>query len=137
MEKSELQGISSTLPYAGPSFEQRIKDRVDKKSNFSRVVFSGKVTEEILAEVKEALEVPMASASWHFNISDDPDFKKKLIRNLESEIGQPECNEPTKGVIPDSYGKEDDERYSDEDAERWIKEFREAMAKAPKTSQSE
>ena len=100
MEKSELQGISSTLPYASPSFEKRIKDRVDKKSDFSEVVFSGNVTEEMLAEVKEALEVPVASASWHFNTSDDPDFKKELIRNLESEIGQPKCNEPPKRSFP-------------------------------------
>ena len=67
MEKSELQGISSTLPYASPSFEQRIKDRVDKvdkELDFSGVVFSGWVTEALLADVKAALEVPVEWASW-------------------------------------------------------------------------
>ena len=131
MEKSELQGISSTLPYASPSFEQRIKDRVgkvDKEFDFSKVVFSGGVTEELLADVKAALEVSVDRASWFFDVFDDPAAKEELIRNLESEIGQPESHTPPKEVIAGSYGKED--------AERWIREFRKAMATAPKTNQA-
>ena len=123
MEKSELQGLSSTLPYASPSFEQRIKDRVNKKSDFSEVVFSGGVTEELLAEVKAALDVPVDRASWFFDVFGNPVAKEELIRNLASEIGQPESHTPPEEVISGSYEKKD--------AKRWIREFREDMARVP------
>ena len=50
------------------------------------------------------------------------------MQNLKSEIGEPESNTPPKGVIDGSYGKED--------AARWIREFREAMATVPETNQA-
>ena len=66
-----------------------------------------------MAEVKEALEL----TSW---FEYDPDFKERLIRDLESEVDQPEIHMPPKGVIAGSYDKED--------AERWIREFDESAA---------
>ena len=124
LKASAFHGVSSGFPDVHESFEKRIKDRTNKQSDFSEAIFSGGVTEELLEEVKAALEVPVDRASWSFDVFDDPDFKEKLIRNLESEIGQPEGHTPPKGVIAGSYGKED--------AERWIREFREAMETARK-----
>ena len=120
LQASAFHGVSSE-PLVLASFEERINDRADKESDFSGVIFSGGVTQELLAEVKEALE----QASRLFS---DPDFKEKVIRGLESEIGQPESYTPPKEVIAGSYGKED--------AERWMREFREAMAKVPETNQA-
>ena len=120
LQASAFHGVSSE-PLVLASFEERIHDRADKESDFSGVIFSGGVTQELLAEVKEALE----RASRLFS---DPDFKEKVIRGLESEIGQPESHTPPKEVIAGSYGKED--------AARWMREFREAMAKVPETNQA-
>ena len=93
LKADAFYGVSSEPLYVRESFEKRINGRTDKESDFSGVIFSGGVTKELLAEVKEALDpVP-----WLF---DDPDFKEKLIRDLESEIGQPASNAQPKGSLP-------------------------------------
>ena len=125
LKTSAFHGVSSGFPDAHESFEKRIEDRTDKQSDFSEVTFSGGVTEALLAEVKQALDIPIEWASWFF---EDPAFNEGLIPCLTSEIGQPESHTPPKGVIAGSYGKED--------AERWIREFREATATAPETNQA-
>ena len=124
LKASAFHGVSSgSLDIrARESFEKRIINRTGKESDFPGVIFAGGVTPELLAEVKEALE----GVPWLF---DDPDFKEKLVQRLESEIGQPESHTKPKEVIAGSYGKED--------AERWIKEFREAMATVPEANQAE
>ena len=116
---SAFHGVSSE-PLVITSFEERINERAGKESDFSGVTFSGGVTREKLAEVKEAFEkVP--------RLFDDFDFKEKLIRDLASEIGQDKSHTPLEDVLAGSYSKED--------AERWIREFREAMATVPETNQ--
>ena len=80
------------------------------------MIFFGGMTEELLAEAKAALEL-----GYWFIL--DSGLREKLVQRLESEIGQPESNTKPKEVIAGSYGKED--------AERWIQEFREAMATVP------
>ena len=113
---SAFHGVFSDSMNVHETFEERVNHRTGKESDFSKVIFAGGVTKELLAEVKEALE----RVSWAFG---GPGFKEKVIRGLESEIGQPESNTKPKEVIAGSYGKED--------AERWIREFREATATAP------
>ena len=115
LKASAFHGVSSER-HVRKSFEEMINERAGKASDFSKVIFSGGMTQEELAEVKKVLEL----ASWP---PDDPDFKEKLIQDLASEIGQPESHTPPKEVIAGSYGKED--------AERWIQEFREDMARVP------
>ena len=117
---SAFHGVSSARNVR-ESFGERINERTGKKSDLSKVIFAGGVTRELLVEVKK---VPERA----FEDFDDPDLKKKLVRGLESEIGQPESHTPPKGVIPGSYGKKD--------AERWIGEFREAMKTVPSTNQA-
>ena len=117
---SAFHGVSSE-PHVRESFEERINERAGKESDFSGVTFSGGVTREQLAEVKEAFgRVP--------RLFDDSDFKEKLTRDLASEIGQDKSHTPLEDVLAGSYGKED--------AERWIREFREAMATVPGTIQA-
>ena len=126
--KCKFHGISSEFPDAKRSFEQRIKDGIGEEPDFPGVIFSGGVKQELLAEVREALEVPVKWESWFVDTYDDPAAKKELIRGLESEIGQPEGHKPPEWVIADRYGRED--------AEQWIREFREAMATVPETNQA-
>ena len=121
LKASAFGGASSESLGTSKKFEESINGGIDKEPNFSKVVFSGGVTKEQLAEVKEVLE----QASWP---QDDPGFKEKIIRGLESEIGKDKNHTPPKEVIAGSYGKED--------AERWIQEFRKAMARVPRTNQA-
>ena len=118
LKASAFHGASSGRHFH-KSFEERVNERAGKESDFSGVTFSGGVTQELLAKVKKAFEL----MSWS---PDDLDFEEGLIRGLESEVGQPESHTPPKGVIAGSYGKED--------AERWIREFREAMATVPEAN---
>ena len=123
LKASAFHGISSSERLLfRPKFDEIINERAGKASDFSGVIFAGGVTKELLAEVKEALE----RASRLFV---GPVLKEgKVIQNLESEIGQPESHTPPKGVIAGSYGKED--------AGRWMREFRKAMATVPGTNQA-
>ena len=121
MYASALHGVSSEPINTDESFEERINDRTDKESDFSKVIFSGGMTQEKLAEAKKMLRQANRFIGVH-------GFNEQLMRNLESEIGQPESYTPPKEVIAGSYGKED--------AERWIREFREAMATVPETNQT-
>ena len=121
LKASAFHGASSeTLP-SRKVFEGSINERTGKKSDFSKVTFSGGVTEEKLAKVKEALE----RTAW---LSDVPNFKEGIISNLESEVGQPESHTPPQEVIAGSYGQKD--------AELWIQQFRKAMARVPRTNQA-
>ena len=124
LKTSAFHGVSSGFPDIHTSFEKRIEDRTDKQSNFSKVIFSGGMTQELLAEVKEALE----RASW---FDYDPDFKEGLIRNLESEIDKPVSNEPPAGVAKEGEGS-----YGKKEADEWIQEFHKVMETAPKTNQT-
>ena len=109
LKVSAFHGVSSEpKPRIFVPFEKRINDRTGKESDFSKVIFSGGVTQEQLAEAKKALGLK----SWPFGTFDS---KERLIRNLESEIGKPESNTPPKEIVARSYGKKD--------AERWIQEF--------------
>ena len=117
---SAFHGISSEPDHEFrdlASFEERINDRAGKESDFFGVVFSGGMIERELAYIKTALD----SVPWYSNSSD---FKERFIKSLESEIGKPAIYTPPKEVI-DGAGS-----YNKEDAARWIREFREAMAKA-------
>ena len=126
LKTSAFHGVSSGVPDVHESFEQRIKDRIDKQSDFSKVIFFGGVTEELLAEVKQALDIPLEWVSWFFK---DPAFNEGLIPFLTSEIGKPVSNEPPAGAAKDDlYGKKE--------ADEWIREFREVMATVPKTNQT-
>ena len=115
LKASAFHGVSSGR-IVPRSFAEKINHRTDKESDFSGVIFFGGMTEELLAEVKAALE-----RGYWFILNSG--FGEKLIQHLESEISQPESNTRPKEVIAGSYGKED--------AELWIHEFREAMATVP------
>ena len=122
LKDSAFHGASSDR-MVFKSFEERINLRTGKEFDFSEVIFSGGVAPEVAAEVKETLN------RWHWFIMDSG-FIKRAIEGLESETGKDKSHTPPKKeVIAGSYGKED--------AERWIREFREAMATVPEANQAE
>ena len=111
--RSEFRGISSKEPTDHfQSFEQRIEDRANEKSDFSGVIFEGGMSAEGVAAIESAIEIEGSILP-----------RADVVKRLKSEIGQPEGHTPPNGVI--------DDRYNDEDAERWIQEYREAMGTAP------
>ena len=128
LKTSAFHGVSSRFPDVHESFEQRIKDRIDKQSDFFGVIFSGGVTEELLAEVKQALDISLEWASWSF---EDPAFDEGLIPRLTSEIDKPVSNEPPAGVLMEGEGS-----YDKKEADEWIREFHKVMDTAPKTNQA-
>ena len=122
LKDSAFHGASSDR-MVFKSFEERINLRTGKEFDFSEVIFSGGVAREVAAEVKETLK------RWHWFILDSG-FTKRSTEGLELEIGKDKSHTPPKKeVIAGSYDKED--------AERWIREFREAMAKVPETNQAD
>ena len=109
LKTSAFHGVSSGFSDVHESFEKWIKDRTNKPYDFSESIFSGRVTVELLAEVKKALEIPLEWMSWFF---EDPALNEGLIPRLKSEIFQPESNVPPKDVIDSSCGPKG--------ARRWI-----------------
>ena len=111
--RSEFRGISSKES-AGDfqSFEQRIEDRANKKSDFSGVIFEGGMSAEDVAAIEAMIEIEGSILP-----------RADVVKRLKSEIGQPEVHTKPNGVI--------DCPYNEEDAERWIQEYREAMGTAP------
>ena len=59
LKASAFHGASSSEPInVHETFEKRINERAGKESDFSGVTFSGGMTQEEWAEVKEVLESP-------------------------------------------------------------------------------
>ena len=106
--QAKLQGIVSDEWLSSVSFEDCIKNQVDKETDFylSEVIFSGGLTQEDVDSLAEGLSNEKAN---------------ELRKKLESHIGQPESNElpEDSGAITCSYTKEE--------AEQWIAEYKEAM----------
>ena len=110
---SKFRGISSKKPTGDfQSFEQRIEGRTNKESDFSGVIFEGGMSAEGVAEIEAMIEIEGSIL-----------LRADVVKRLKSEIGQPEGHAPPNGVI---YCP-----YNEEDAERWIQEYREAMGTAP------
>ena len=110
---SEFRGISSKKPTGDfQSFEQRIEDGANKKSDFSGVIFKGGMSAEGVAAIEAMIEMEGSILP-----------RADVVKRLKSEIGQPEVHTKPNGVI--------DCPYNEEDAERCIQEYREAMGTAP------
>ena len=121
---SAFHGVYSKCPNVHESFEARIRGRTNEQSDFSEVIFFGGVAEDLLMKVKAVLEVPAVDrALISSDVFNDSAVKEELIRNLESEIRKPESNAPSADVTEDSY--------SQEDAERWIREYSKSMKTTP------
>ena len=109
--ETRLQGSTSQLDEYEPSFEERIDERIGRKSNLSGVVFAGGLGQQDLDSFVEGLSSEKAEA---------------LRQRLEPHIGQPPSCE-----LPKGYGAITG-AYTAEDAECWIAEYKKATGGVPK-----
>ncbi len=101
--KAQLQGVRNEA-YDDSSFEERIMDSIDQKSDLSGVTFEGGLTQEDLKSLAEDLS---------------PEEVNELEKRLEQRVGKPETSGIVTGV------------YTMDEAKKWIAEYKKAMAEVP------
>ena len=102
---AKLQGVDSTLAHGG--FADRIRQSIDKNTDLSGVVFSGGLSLEALGFITKGLTDKAAT-----------DLQEKLALHSD----KPESSKLPAGCSHIFIGS-----YTEEDAEKWIAEFRDAM----------
>ena len=127
LEKTQMQGVTMDRDFFS-SFEERIKKQIGKKSNLTRVIFKGGLSEEKLYSI--VADTPkrgkLDSIVADFFDKDDADLPsdgERLREALMPHVGKPESNIPPKDC--------DTGIYTEEDAEKWIAEYEKAMSKIP------
>ena len=107
LKEADLRGSKSRHRYLWTSFEDCIKESIDKEADLSKIIFAGGLSGEDVDALVKGLPDEIA---------------EELRNNLEPHIGKPISNE-----LP-----EDSEAitgaYTEEEAERWIAEYKEAMS---------
>ena len=108
LDKADLRGAQSQITVF-PKFSQRMRELIGQESDLSGVIFEGGLSREVLDSLVEGF----------------PDKKAKELREkLESHIDKPTSHQPPENVILGAY--------TEEDAEKWIVEYNEAMSSVPK-----
>ena len=110
LNDAQLQGVDSSRQEYPSSFAKRIRARIDEKSDFSDVVFSGGLTWKIVEHLVVGL------SDWE---------TVGLRTELASHIDKPVSHEPPRNsrAVTGTYTKEQ--------AEGWIAEYEAAMAEVP------
>ncbi|MCS1417309.1 MAG: Secreted effector protein PipB2 [Verrucomicrobia subdivision 3 bacterium] len=108
---AHLQGVFSSddnesQPYLSLDFAERIRQRINKESDFSTVVFSGGLSEEEVNNLTGGMP----------NSQSADDLKEKL---------KPHIGQPASHKLPADSGA-DIGSYTEEEADRWIKEYKES-----------
>ena len=113
LSRAQLQGVSSheVSPLSLAGFESKIKNRIDKPSNLTGIVFAGGLQEENLDTLCKNLSAEKA---------------QELREKLRSHVGQPASHE-----LPENSGAETG-TYTQEEAEQWIAKYQEALREVPK-----
>ena len=109
-ERAQLQGIGSSANSDSSLIVHQIRDRKNKESDLSGVIFAGGLRQEDVDSGVEGLSDSGA---------------RELRARLEPHIGQPISHSLPKdsGAITGSY--------TEEDAKKWIAEYEEAMSEVP------
>ena len=106
---ANLQGASDMLPL--DAFADRIRQSIDKETELRGVVFAGGLSQEDVDSF----------------VKDLPDKESKELREkLESHIGAPKSNE-----LPTGHNGPITGSYTEEDAEKWIAEYEQALLEVP------
>ena len=105
-----LQGAGNVNWSSTMSFGDRIHMQIDKESDLSGIIFAGGLTTEDLDALIEGMSDEKAN---------------ELREKLESHIDKPESNE-----LPEDSSAITG-AYTEEEAERWIAEYEEAMSEVP------
>ena len=112
-QPAQLQGVSSSAFRSFDVFRERIRERKDKETDLSGVVFSGGLTKQNVDSLVKGLSEAGA---------------KELRETLEPHIDQPISHE-----LPENSGAITG-TYTAEEAEQWIAEYNEAMLEVPTES---
>ena len=106
--RTDLRGAQSRIG-ASPKFSQRMRELIGQESDLSGAIFEGGLSREDLDSLVEGFSDKEA---------------KELREKLESHIGKPVSHQLPKNAIPGAY--------KEEDAEKWIAEYAEAMSSVSK-----
>ena len=126
-EKTQMQGVTMDREFFS-SFEEHIKKRIGKKSNLTRVIFEGGLSEEkldsIVADLPKRGKLDSIVADFLDKGDVDlPSDGERLREALMPHVGKPESNIPPKDCGTGIY--------TEEDAEKWIAEYEKAMLEIP------
>ena len=134
-EVARARGATSEY-LSGEPFEGRIRDRIDKESDLSGIIFAGGLRQEDidslvkgLSDVKAPAALMNAQLQMKYR-SREPfeglsDKLAPTLREiLKPHLGKPSSNEPP--------AEAETGAYTAEDAEQWIAEYKQAMSEVPK-----
>ena len=110
LSHAHLKGVNSML--APDAFADRIRQQIGKESDLTGVVLAGGLSREDVDSLVKGLSNEKA---------------KELREKLESHIDAPKSSESPSGFEYIHTGA-----YTEEEAERWIAEYEEAMSEVPK-----
>ena len=134
-EVARARGATSEY-LSGEPFEGRIRDRIDKESDLSGIIFAGGLRQEDIDSLVKGLsdvEAPAALMNAQLQMkyrSREPfeglsDKLAPTLREiLKPHLGEPPSDEPPAGAVTGAY--------TAEDAEQWIAEYKQAMSEVPK-----
>lgn len=112
LQRAKLQGSSSLATYK--SFEEQIRDRINKKTDLTETIFKGGMDQESLDALLDNL------------FDENPQVRETYRERFEQRhIDQPASYELSKNSRAITG------TYTAEDAEQWIAEYNEAMSEAP------
>ena len=111
LQKAHLQGVRCEDPFRSISFEDLIRESIDKETDLSGVVFGGGLSQEDVDSFTEGLS--------------DEKAKEELRAKLEPHTGQTPSYQ-----LPENSGATTGS-YTAEEAEQWIAEYKEAMSQVP------
>ena len=110
LRRAQLQGTSSSnLKYFNESFEAVINKRIGQESDLDGVIFAGGLTQEAVDSMCNGLSDEAAN---------------ELREKLEAHIEEPQSHE-----LPENSGASI-EAYTEEEARRWIAEYKTAMSES-------
>ena len=129
LKNTHLHGVHSKIgdhSIAASPFEDRIQKRVECESDLQNIIFSGGIEKSTIEETTKAFEYviqytekgPMPRNIREERLQLLRRLMKGVPRSLGQHLGKPASNKPPSEAIIGSY--------SQEDANRWIKEYEEA-----------
>ena len=110
---ANLQGVKSDWRSINQPFADRLGDGINKNSDLSGAIFAGGLTQGDVNSITQGLSDPQAD---------------ELRAKLERHIDKPASNQLPHGSEAITGA------YTEEEAEKWIAEYEEAMSEVPKTA---
>jgi len=112
LENAQFQGVTSSAEYV-PAFEQRIREKIDRDADLSAIVFAGGLRQEQIERWVAGLKKGGRATESKIAV-----FRQRV----SAHVGTEKSHE-----LPDGA---QGGRYGEEEADRWIEEYEQAMEKA-------